>query len=341
VTPRGLLSILWNAEKALDVLETALDLGLLARLDAGPVTLGELVAQTGAVPARLYKFLDCLESLELVAREEPTGKLEDARYRAIEPLEEATRLVLGPASLERDRDRYDWRAIRGRLPEVLRGEHHIASFDWPPRTPEQVAGFEASMAHGIGPILEAFGAAGPALFGLPKATGEKARGPRWIDIGGGDGVLALEVLARTPGLEADVYNLPAVEPLVHPRREDPRAGGRLGFVGGDFLAEDLPRGYDVLSFVRVLHDWPADVSRRLLKKAHAALADGAKIVICEEFRTSERLAVQFFWTYFLMGVDSCVSRLREVDFYTRELSALGFRDVTVLPGPFDLVIATR
>lgn len=339
MTPRGLLSILWNADKALDVLQTALDLGLLARLDRGPVTLGELVAQTGAVPARLYKFLDCLESLELVAREEPTGELLEARYRSIEPLEEATRKVLGPDSLERDRDRYDWRTIRGRLPEVLRGEHHIASFDWPPRTPEQVAGFEASMAHGIGPILEAFRTKGPALFGPPAGT--KARGPRWLDVGGGDGVLALEVLASTPGLQADVYNLPAVEPLVRARREDPRIGGRLGFVGGDFLAEDLPRGYDVLSFVRVLHDWPADVSRLLLRKAHAALSDGAKIVICEEFRTSERLAVQFFWTYFLMGVDSCVSRLREVDFYTRELEALGFRDVTVLPGPFDLVIATR
>jgi len=338
VTPRGLLSILWNAEKALDVLQTALDLGLLARLDAGPATLAELSAQVGAVPARLYKFLDCLESLELVAREEPTGELLDARYRAIEPLEEATRQVLGPASLERDRDRYDWRAIRGRLPEVLRGEHHIASFDWPPRTPEQVAGFEASMAHGIGPILEAFRGAGPALF---EAASAKDRRARWLDVGGGDGTLALEVVAATPRLEADVYNLPAVEPLVRPRCDDPRAAGRLGFVGGDFLGEALPRGYDALSFVRVLHDWPADVARLLLRKAHEALDEGGRLIICEEFRTSERLAIQFFWTYFLMGVDSCVSRLREVEFYQRELEALGFREVQVLPGPFDLVVATR
>ena len=78
----------------------------------------------------------------------------------------------------------------------------------------------------------------------------------------------------------------------------------------------MPRGYDVLSFIRVLHDWPADVARLLPRKPHEALAPGGRIVICEEFRTRDRLAVQLFWTYFLIGVDACVSRLREVEWYT-------------------------
>src|SRR5262249_61014979 len=118
-------------------------------------------------------------------------------------------------------------------------------------------------------------------------------------------------------------------------------GGRLGFVGGDFLAEPLPGGYDVLSFVRVLHDWPADVARTLIEKARHALPSGGRIAICEEFRTHDRLAVQFFWTYFLIGVDACTSRLREVEWYTTALAALGFIDIPVIPGPFDIVIATR
>lgn len=332
------MSVLFNAQKALDVLQTALDLGLLAQLDRGPVTLTAMSASIGAVPARLSKFMDCLESLGLVEREEDGGELGEARYRSIEPLEEAAIAVLGPESFERDRDRYEWRTLLWRLPEVLRGERHIASFDWPPRTPEQVEGFEASMARGVGPIIESFRQSGDAIWGCALQRGRRAR---WLDVGGGDGTLALEVIAAAPHVEADVYNLPAVEPLVRPRTQDPRVAGRLGFVGGDFLAEDLPRGYDVLSFVRVLHDWPSETARALLQKAHAALEEGAKIVISEEFRTSERLAIQFFWTYFLMGVDTCVSRLREVDFYRRELGALGFRDVVVIPGPFDLVIASR
>jgi hypothetical protein len=112
-------------------------------------------------------------------------------------------------------------------------------------------------------------------------------------------------------------------------------------VGGDFLREPLPRGYSALSFVRVLHDWPEDTARTLLRAAFEALPAGGRVLICEEFRTPERLAAQFFWSYFLMGVDACVSRLREVDFYTRALEALGFHQVRVLPGPFELVTAVR
>jgi SAM-dependent methyltransferase len=118
-------------------------------------------------------------------------------------------------------------------------------------------------------------------------------------------------------------------------------GGGDGTVAGDFLAGPLPEGYDVLSFVRVLHDWPADVARALLEKARSALPPGGRLVICEEFRTRDRLAVQFFWTYFLVGVDACTSRLREVEWYTAALGALGFVDIRVIPGAFDVVVATR
>ena len=51
--------------------------------------------------------------------------------------------------------------------------------------------------------------------------------------------------------------------------------------------------------------------------------------------------MQFFWSYFLIGVDSCVSRLREIEFYTDLLQDVGFRDTEVLPGPFELITARK
>jgi len=83
------------------------------------------------------------------------------------------------------------------------------------------------------------------------------------------------------------------------------------------------------------------VARALLEKAKDALRPGGRLVVCEEFRTRDRLAVQFFWTYFLVGVDGCTSRLRGVEWYTEALAALGFVDIQVIPGPFDVVVATR
>jgi SAM-dependent methyltransferase len=333
MNPRSLLSLLFHAEKALDLLQTALDLGILDRLDAGPVGLRALCDATGARPLRMYKFLDGLESLGLVERRQPEDALESAVYVVPSPVAEAARAVLGPTSIERDRNRYPWREVHGRLPSVLRGEHS-APFEWPPATPDAVAAFEASMAAGCAPIVEAFAAHAATLFG-------ERREVRWLDVGGGDGTLAASLLARAPHVKADVYNIPSAEHLVRRRAVESVAPSRLGFVGGDFLNGPLPDGYDVISFVRVLHDWPAEVARALVEKAHAALRPGGTLVVTEEFRTSERLAVQFFWTYFLVGADSCVSRLREVEWYVETMRAVGFDGPRLLPGPFELVVARK
>ncbi len=328
---RSLLALLFHADKALDLVRTASDLGLLARLDAGQVSLGDLAEAVGARPPRLYKFLDGLESLGLVERRQASDDLLAAEYVSVEPLAPAVEAVLGECSIERDRDRYPWREIHGRLGEVLTGRLD-ARFAWPPVTEEDMRGFERSMTTGTGPILDSLTAAYDEVFDSRT---------RWLDVGGGDGTVAETLLRRDLRLTCDVFNLPAVEPLVEERARAAGLKSRLGFVGGDFLAGPLPGGYDVLSFVRVLHDWPADVARALLEKAKHARPPGGRLVVCEELRNRDRLAVQFFWTYFLIGVDACTSRLREVNWYTEALAALGFEDIHVIPGPFDVVVATR
>jgi demethylspheroidene O-methyltransferase len=331
INVRSLLALLFHADKALDLVRTASDLGLLAQLDTGPVSLGTLAESVQARPLRLYKFLDGLESLGLVERRQASDDLLAAEYVSVEPLAPAVEAVLGEHSIERDRDKYPWREIHGRLGEVLTGGLD-ARFPWPPETEEDVRGFEQSMAAGCSPILESLVTARGQIFNSHK---------RWLDVGGGDGTVAETLLRADPRLSCDIFNLPRVAPLVEERARAAGLTSSLGFVGGDFLAEPLPEGYDVLSFVRVLHDWPADVARMLLEKAKHALPPGGRLVVCEEFRTHDRLAIQFFWTYFLTGVDACTSRLREVDWYTEALAALGFVDIRVIPGPFDVVVATR
>jgi SAM-dependent methyltransferase len=339
-SPRGLLSLLFHGAKAIDVVQTSLDMGLVDMLDAGPVTLGEMAAKIGAIPGRLYKLLDCLESLGLVERTDAGESLTATRYCAPEPLQPAVLAVLGDASIERGRDRQvAWQQIQGRLPEVLRGQGGISedAFSWPPQTPAQIAGFEESMALGCPPIAESFIAAAARLWGDDRP----AHSARLLDVGGGDGTLARSLTEAHPWLHVDVYNLPAVEPLWQRQRAHATAKERLGFVAGDFLAEPLPQGYDAIAFVRVLHDWPAEIARMLLAKAFAALPPGGRLFICEELRTRERLAIQFFWSYFLIGVDSCVSRLREADHYLHALREIGFSSASVVPGPFDVIVALR
>ena len=332
--PASLLQLLWNGSKAIEAVQSALDLGILAALEEGETELGALAARFELVPLRLYKLLDCLESLQLAVRIADGETVEATRYRAVPGVLDAAARVLGPRSIERDRDRQPWRSFAGQLPELLRGSASVPRdcFDWPPATESQVASFEQSMAAGIGPFCESFRLHAGGLF---------TDGTRWIDVGGGDGSLAAAVLAEAPGVRADVFNLPSVAPLVEGVRAKSAAGDRLGFVGGDFLAGGLPRGYDLLTFVLELHDWPTVVALRLLAGSRDSLAPGARIAICEEFRTPERLAAQFFWSWFLVGVDSCVSRLREASFYVDALERLGFVEIRILPGPMEIVTAVR
>ncbi|HEX6967924.1 MAG TPA: methyltransferase, partial [Micromonosporaceae bacterium] len=289
---------------------------------------------TGTLPGRLHKLLDCLESLGFVQRTEDTEDLLDTTYRPVPGVREAAVAVLGPDSIERDRDRYAWRRIHGRLPEVLRGELSVPEddFAWPPSDEAQIRAFERSMAAGLGPIVKTFRAHARRLLAGPV---------RLLDVGGGDGTLAAHLLDMSPGVRVDVYNLPRVRHLVEDTARRHGHMGRLGFVPGDFLNEPLPTGYHAMSFVRVLHDWPTSIARRLVSLAYSALPPGGRIMICEEFRTDDRLAAQFFWSYFLIGVDSCVSRLREIDYYVRTLHAVGFHEIEVLPGPFELVTAIK
>lgn len=333
---RGLLSLLFNGSKAIDVVQASLEIGLLAALDERPAKLSALAEELQVVPLRLFKLLDCLETLGLVERTHEGDSALDVTYRGIEPLRDAAVAVVGPESQERDRDRHPWRAIHGQLPGVLRGTRSMPEdvFPWPPRSDEQIASFEASMAVGCAPILESVLAASDVLFGSQPVR-------RWLDVGGGDGTFARGFLLAHESVEIDVYNLPALKPLVSRTMGLGGTDQRLGFVAGDFLKEPLPLGYDLLSFVRVLHDWPNDVAVALMRKAFEAVAPGGRILVCEEFRNAERLAVQFFWSYFLIGVDGCVSRLRDTDFYVRVLSEIGFVDCRVLPGAFDIVVATR
>ena len=61
------------------------------------MTLATLSQKYGMVPGRLYKFLDCLESLGLVRREQKTDALIEARYTAVPGLRAAAEKVVGAA----------------------------------------------------------------------------------------------------------------------------------------------------------------------------------------------------------------------------------------------------
>jgi SAM-dependent methyltransferase len=104
---------------------------------------------------------------------------------------------------------------------------------------------------------------------------------RLLEIGGNTGAFALALLARQPGLEAIVVDLPAVCALGQGFAAGQPDAARLRFVAADARRDPLPGPVDLVVFKSVLHDWPEPEAAALIDRAAGALAPGGRMAICE------------------------------------------------------------
>jgi demethylspheroidene O-methyltransferase len=123
-----------------------------------------------------------------------------------------------------------------------------------------------------------------------------------LDVGGGLGAFALEALRRTPHLQCGVFDLPAVAARAQARFDAGGMAGRIRAIGGNFLADPLPVGSDVISLVRVLHDHDDAAVRRVLQAIREALAPGGRLLIAEPMPdggATRRVGDAYFGFYLL------------------------------------------
>ena len=102
-----------------------------------------------------------------------------------------------------------------------------------------------------------------------------------LDVGGGEGRFLTSVAARWPHLRLQLFDLPAVAARAQARFATEGLAARAQAFGGNMLTDALPRGADVISLVRVVHDHDDEAVRRLLAAAHAALLPGGTLLLAE------------------------------------------------------------
>jgi demethylspheroidene O-methyltransferase len=108
-----------------------------------------------------------------------------------------------------------------------------------------------------------------------------ADGERLLDVGGGTGAFVLGAARRHPGLRPALFDLPGVAEHARGRLAEAGFGDRVEVHGGDFFADSLPTGFDVVTLVRILHDHDDPDVRVLLPKVRSALRPGGRLVIAE------------------------------------------------------------
>lgn len=168
---------------------------------------------------------------------------------------------------------------------------------------------------------------------------------RVLDVGGGDGTFLRALARRAPAVELMLFDLPAVAEMARARFAAAGMSDRVKIYGGDFSQDALPRGADLITFVRVLHDHDDPRVDLMLRAAHAALAPGGRLLIAEPLAGTsgaERMGDAYFGLY-LWAMGS--GRPRTAAELAGMMERAGFRRVqqraTRIPLQTSLLVAER
>jgi SAM-dependent methyltransferase len=101
-----------------------------------------------------------------------------------------------------------------------------------------------------------------------------------VDVGGGRGALAVEVLTVHPHLRGVVFDQPTVAAGAREAIATAGLADRCDAVGGDFFAA-VPNGGDVYILKFILHDWDDEQSMVILRACRRAIPNNGRLLVVE------------------------------------------------------------
>ncbi|MEO0328225.1 MAG: methyltransferase [Pseudomonadota bacterium] len=126
-----------------------------------------------------------------------------------------------------------------------------------------------------------------------------------MDVGGGQGTFLANVSKAAPHLNLRLFDLPEVVAMAENHGISSELPTGTKFYGGSFFEDDLPKGADLISLIRILHDHDDEPAQVILEKIYAALPVGGKLLLAEPMSTgghAARIADAYFNFYlYAMG----------------------------------------
>ena len=292
------------------------ELELFAFLAQGARTREELAAHTGLTPPRLDRLLNAAISLRLLSRRRHgrvavgplgaplvgnTGVLALIRHHrlAYQDLADPVGLLRQGADFRTELSRY-WSYADAPRPQAI-DDSRVAAYS------EIMRATLPPVAHDV---LDAY------QLGAHQVL---------LDVGGGEGAFLALAGARHPHLQLRLFDLPAVAARARGRLEEAGLGDRIVCHGGNFHADPLPTGADVISLVRVLLDHDDQAVLQLLRRVRSALPEGGILLVAEAMagaRGAETVGDAYFGFY-LMAMGKGRAR-RPAELHAM-LKAAGFR----------------
>jgi hypothetical protein len=247
---------------------SAVELGVFSSLAKGALTESQLRDRLGLHPRSARDFLDTLVALGPLQRK--AGRYHnapdaDAFLDRAKPGYAGGLLEMAAARLY---------PFWGSLTEALRtgapqneAKHGGDMFATLYADAERLRGFLAAMT---GLSLDS------ARAIAAKFPWKKYR--NFIDVGGAQGCVTVQVALAHKHLKGAIFDLPPVGPVYEDYVRSFGLETRLTFYAGDFFRDPLPEA-DVLIMGHILHDWDLQQKHLLLQKAYAALPKGGALIV--------------------------------------------------------------
>lgn len=158
-----------------------------------------------------------------------------------------------------------------------------------------------------------------------------------MDVGGGSGAFLSAVAGQYKRPELSLVDLPGVCSLARTQLSKTGLSERIAVRPADFLHDQLPRGADLVTLVRIVHDHDDDAVRTLFRRIFAALPAGGRLLIAEPMLAtpSAPLFGSVYFSFYLLAMGSGRPRAPEV--IKALLTEAGFSDCTLLKTPVPLV----
>jgi predicted O-methyltransferase YrrM len=104
---------------------------------------------------------------------------------------------------------------------------------------------------------------------------------RALDVGGASGTYTLALLRAVPEMRVTLFDLPTVVGMARERLRESGLLERAEIVAGDFYADPLPRGHDLVLLSAIIHQNSPSENRALYEKCLGVLEPGGSLVIRE------------------------------------------------------------
>jgi 2-polyprenyl-3-methyl-5-hydroxy-6-metoxy-1,4-benzoquinol methylase len=199
------------------------------------------------------------------------------------------------------------------------------------------------------PVWEEFARAMVPMMAMPAQAiadilGGATSGPqRVLDIAAGHGIFGITVAQRNPQAEVVAVDWPRVLIVATENAAAMGVAARHRTLAGDAFTVDWGGGYDVALVTNFLHHFDVPTCTSFLRKVHASLAEGGRVVILEFVPNEDRVSPPIpaaFAMLMLAGTES--GDAYTMPELTSMLEAAGFHDVTRhdLQGPQTVIVAT-